>query len=69
MLYVLKVLARFSCATSVYTIDGEKYSNVINVYNLARYVHVFSLMLHRRLRKRFGGLGLGGANTKSVRIY
>jgi len=26
-------------------------------------------MLHRRLRKRFGGLGLGGANTKLVRIY
>ena len=42
MLYVLKVLARFSCATSVYTIDGEKYSNVINVNNKARYVHVLS---------------------------
>ena len=42
VLHVHTVLPRFSCATSVYTIDGEKYSNVITVNSKARFFHVLS---------------------------
>ena len=37
--------------------------------NKARSFSCVVQILHRFVRKRFGGLGLEGANTKSVRIY
>jgi len=42
VLHAHTVLPHFSCATSIHTIDGEKYSNVITVNSKASFFHVLS---------------------------